>query len=110
MRIKYTGGATRIIGYLCWDAGNDHVENVPGSLAGEVLSQPGETFAIAADEPLRKLNKISEEELIELALNGIGSLAELALLDPDAIKTIHPRRLAAWINQARRAGNHDLEE
>lgn len=110
MRITYLSNATRVIGTLRWERSNGHTVDVPGILAGDVLSQPGETFVIAADEPLWKLNRISEEELVELALNGIGSLADLAALQPDAIKTIHPRKLAAWIDQARQAGSNQLKE
>lgn len=110
MRITYLSNATRVIDDLRWERANDHTVDVPGRQAGDVLSQPGEAFVIAADEPLRKLNRISEDELIELALNGIGSLEELAELQPDAIKSIHPRKLAAWIDQARQAGSIQSEE
>jgi predicted flap endonuclease-1-like 5' DNA nuclease len=90
----------RRIGSLVWDRENHHTVDVPGELAGEVLSQPGEPFEIAADDPLRALVGIDEAGLIELALAGIGSLDDLAQASKDEITNINQQKLAAWIKQA----------
>ncbi|KKM08391.1 hypothetical protein SY88_23670 [Clostridiales bacterium PH28_bin88] len=101
MRIIYKSNMMRQIGNQVWSRDNHHTVDVPGDLAGEVLSQPGEPFEIAADEPLRALAGIDETELVELALAGIGSLEDLAKATKDEITTINQQQLAAWIKQAR---------
>jgi len=101
MRINYKSNMTRQMGELVWSLDNHHTVDVPGDLAGEVLSQPGEPFEIAADEPLRALTGIDEAGLIELALAGIGSLDDLAKASKDEITNINQQQLAVWIKQAR---------
>lgn len=101
MRIVYKSNMTRKIGGMVWSRDNQHAVDVPGDLAAEVLSQPGEPFEIAADEPLRQLDGIDEAGLIELALAGIGGLTDLATASNAKIPNINQRQLAAWIKQAR---------
>lgn len=101
MRIIYKSNMTRQIGELVWSRDNHHTVDVPGELAAEVLSQPGEPFEIAADDPLRGLDGIDEAGLVELALAGIGSLEDLARTAKDEITNINQQQLAAWIKQAR---------
>ncbi len=83
MRINFAKSShmRRIVGDYVWDANQSEVEVEDARLCAELLTSPGEAFCVAESEPLKKAAK--DEEILELALNGIASLAQLAELDLD---------------------------
>jgi hypothetical protein len=79
MRIAHLGAGLRVVGDYVWARPGDAVEITDAETIVTLLLQPGETFYVAADEPL--LGIVGNEHVVEhLALEGIGSLDELAEL------------------------------
>lgn len=103
MRIYYGGPAqAREIGEVRWERKGNWTQDVTAQMAAECLCQPGERFEVAQDDPLRLISGMTDEALFELAMAGVGSLADLAALDGDQVKnssTTLPK-LSAWKRQA----------
>lgn len=77
MRIAHLGAGVRVVGEYVWARPGDAVEIRDAETVVKLLLQPGETFYIALDEPL--LQVAGNEHVVgHLALEGIGSLADLA--------------------------------
>ena len=103
MRLFYGGPAqARVIGEARWTAANRWTVDVPAAVAAEALCQPGERFEVAQDEPLRMVLGMTDEALFELAVAGVGSMADLAALDADRVKELSTNlpKLATWKRRA----------
>jgi predicted flap endonuclease-1-like 5' DNA nuclease len=90
------------------------VQDVPASLAVELLTTPEDEFVVAADaEPLTGLHGVGPQRAAELALAGIGSLTDLAALDEDGIARLaegiwaSARQVEGWVAAARAAPAQD---
>lgn len=102
MRIHWGGYGKRMIGKFTWSRESGYTVDLPGKVAADCLAQPGEPFSVAADEPLRRLDGITDEALFELAMAGIGTLGELARAQESALTDVRvdAKKLTAWIAQA----------
>lgn len=84
MRIRFTGydHIVRVVGAHRWDRANGHVVEVPDATTiTDLLSQPGDEFAVATDEPLLSLG-LTPRQCAALALAGVATVAELAQAKP----------------------------
>jgi len=112
MRIRYHNEMPEVIGRraavgYCWTAENGFVQDVDAGTAANLLTLPGQDFVVDAGEPLRQIGGLPGLE-VELALAGIGSLAELAGLDRNEAgrlaqaMQVAPAVVRGWIGEARR--------
>lgn len=97
MRIRFVGpgagGVTiRLVGVYRWAPDTGYVADVDADTAAELLTQPRNEFVVDSDDPLLSISGIGSQRAAELALAGIGSMADLAALNSDEIE-----RLAAQI-------------
>lgn len=103
MRLFYGGPAqARMIGEAQWVRANNWTADVSAAMAAEALSQPGERFEVALDEPLRQLHDMTDDALLELAMAGVSNLVDLAALGAERVKELSTNlpKLAAWKRQA----------
>lgn len=107
MKIKFNGSlaVVRSIGEFTWHAANNHSAEVTDpAICANLLTAKGE-FSLAQDEPL--LQVAEENDIIALAMQGIGTLAELAALDGKSIKALtgltgkSAKQIKAWVKQAK---------
>jgi predicted RecB family nuclease len=106
MLITWSGLGTRIVGKFTWSRQAGYTQELPAKIAADCLAQPGETFAVAESEPLRKLDGMDDAALFELAAAGIGTLAELARADAAQVERIRitTEQLTAWVQAAKKKG------
>jgi predicted flap endonuclease-1-like 5' DNA nuclease len=80
------------------------------------LTQPETEFVIDSSEPLIALHDVGPQRAAEMALAGIGSVADLAALGEDGITRLansifaSERQVKAWVSQAKKItteGGHD---
>jgi len=79
MRIRFTGPEVvrRLVGLYEWSLGAGFVQDVDLELAAELLTAPDGRFVVDESEPL--LEVVGDaEDVVGLALAGIGSLDDLA--------------------------------
>jgi len=112
MQIRYRNEMPEVIGRrmaagYCWSAENGFVQDVDAGMAANLLTLPGQDFVVDAGEPLRQIGGLPGLE-VELALAGIGSLAELAGLDRNEagrlaqVMQVAPAVVRGWAAEARR--------
>lgn len=86
MKLQYVGTATvRLIGPYRFEAANNYTCDVDdAALIGELLTQPGVDFVVAADDPLARL--VGAERAAELTLEGITTPAAYEATLPEQPK------------------------
>lgn len=90
MKIRYVGSSgRRIVGEFEWNSDNGFVEDVTDSeIVADLLTYPRPEFVLVEDEPLTSLPQVGEQRAVELALAGIASIEDLAMLDDDGVTTL----------------------
>lgn len=79
MRIRYNGAATvRIVGMYRWTEEERVAEVDDGATAADLLTQPGESFSVAEDEPLLAQLGIDRDTAARLAVAGVTRLEDAA--------------------------------
>lgn len=113
MRIRYVGKATIrewTHGEVThrWMPENAHtLEIEDAELVVELLTHPPSDFVIAEDEPLLAISGIGAQRVAELALVGIATVHDLAVLDDDGIARVEKAIAASeaqvrvWVDRAR---------
>lgn len=110
MRIRWTGAKVvrRVVGEYEWSRKTGFVQDVRDpELAAELLTSPGEKFVVEQDEPLVTLNGVGPQRVAELALAGIGTMADLTVLDEEGIERLtegiwaSEKQVRAWVKEAR---------
>jgi predicted flap endonuclease-1-like 5' DNA nuclease len=113
VKIRYVGpgagGVTiRLIGAFRWAPDTGYVQDVGAEMAASLLTQPETEFVIDSSETLTALHDVGPQRAAEMALAGIGSVADLAALDEDGIARLakgmfaSERQVKAWVGQAKR--------
>jgi hypothetical protein len=80
---------------------------VDAATAAELLTEPGGVFVVDCAEPLLTLDGLDAHRAGELALAGIGGLADLAALGSQGVKGlaqavgIGESRIKQWVRQTR---------
>jgi len=99
MLIRYTGSRIkrRIVGHHEWSAVTGWVQDVAAALAAELLTGSG--FEVDPGEPLLTLAGVNADNAGELALAGVGSLADLAGLSAIEIKRL--ARALPWASESK---------
>lgn len=88
MLIRYIGARVtrRLVGQHEWSASTGFVQDVDAAMAAELLTAPGSAFVVDTSEPLLTLSGLDAHRVAELALAGIGSVADLTTLGSQGIK------------------------
>lgn len=109
MRIRFTGYpfVIRTVGAYQWDAANGQVVEVADATTiADLLSQPGDEFRVAEDEPLLALG-LTPRQCAAMALSGIATTTVLARTKPTAeLATalgVEMPALTDWIQAAKSA-------
>lgn len=109
MRIRFTGPrfVRRLVGPYEWSKATGFVQDVDARTAAELLTAPEGRFVLDNDEDLLALDGIGPQRAAELALAGIGSLADLTALDRDGERRLaeavwaSTRQIRKWVRSAR---------
>ena len=117
MRIRFAGPQVvrRVVGQYEWSRETGFVQDVDAATAAELLTCPGEDFVPDRDEPLLSLDGVGMQRLAELALAGIGNLADMADLNDEGIERLAESIWASedqvrrWVEQAREILYSDKE-
>lgn len=109
MKIKFKGtpNTIRKVQGITWDRSNGHVADVADPvLCANLLTAPGDEFAVAGDEALAML-KLEWPEIVELAMFGIVSIEELAELNKAGITALaafggrSEKEIRSWVTRAK---------
>jgi hypothetical protein len=111
MKLEFTGKRTvrRIVGDIEWSVKAGLVQEAPAELAAELLTSPEGRFKVAESDPFCKLKGITEDQIIELLLAGIGTVEALRGLDDEGITRlseetrISRKKISVW------AEAHEME-
>lgn len=118
MRIRYNGleHTIRMVKGVEWSRRVGFVREVEDAgLVAELLLQPRDQFDIDESEPLLDIAGIGPATAGNLALAGVGSVAQLATLDMDGIRRVAKelrtsrRAVAAWVSAASRMLSEGME-
>jgi predicted flap endonuclease-1-like 5' DNA nuclease len=117
LKIEYVaparGVTCRLVGPYRWDKSTGYVQDVDAETAASLLTQPPSAFAPVAEfaiesgEPLLTIKGIGVPQAGELALLGVGSVRELALLDKEGVErvgammAVSEKQMRAWVNKAK---------
>ena len=108
-----------MVGAYRWAQDTGYVADVDADTAAELLTQPRNEFVVDSDDPLLSIRGIGPQRAAELALAGIGSMDDLAALNPDEIERLaaqifgSKKQVWAWVRQVKKrlsAGRTDLEK
>jgi len=110
MKIKFVGSRVkrRLVREYEWSRKTGFVQEVSDPvLAAELLTAPDGTFVVDAEEPLCTLDGVGPQRTAELALAGIGGLADLVELSGAEVKQMakgiwaSERQVKEWVKEAR---------
>jgi predicted flap endonuclease-1-like 5' DNA nuclease len=117
LKIEYVaparGVTCRLVGPYRWDKTTGYVQDVDAETAASLLTQPPSAFApvaefaIDAGEMLLTIKGLGVPQAGELALLGVGSVRELALLSAEGIGRVaaamamSDKQMRAWVNKAK---------
>ena len=111
MLIRYTGSSSirRVVGPYEWSRRTGFTQDVPADFAADLLTSPEETFVVDGEEPLAKVGPAPVTDVIfaALALAGIGSVLDMAILDEAGIEHVSqyagldPALVSTWADRAR---------
>lgn len=97
----------RLVAHYEWSTATGFVQEVTeADLAAELLTAPDQRFAVDTAEPLLTLKGVGQQRAAELALAGIGSMADLAALDGAGVQRLaalingSQQQVRAWVRQA----------
>lgn len=109
MKLKYTGPKhhRRVIESYTWEASNGHTTMVwdHDDLAN-FLTLPGPEFVVASDEPLWKIEGMTDNRIVALVMAGVASVHALANADPKELAAATGESVetaTGWVEQAREA-------
>jgi len=90
MLIRYIGARVtrRLVGQYEWSVTTGFVQDVDAATAVELLTEPGGAFVVDQSEPLLALSGVDAGRVGELALAGVGGLADLAALSSSGTKAL----------------------
>lgn len=113
MLIEWGGAGARVVGAYVWD-GRGPCDVQDPDLVANLLTQPGESFAVSDEDELAMLPDVGPERAALLALAGVCSLERLADLGPDEVHRVAEQVhgdaeqestgiVRRWVEEARRA-------
>jgi hypothetical protein len=119
MRIRFIGARVtrRLVGQYEWSAATGFLQDVDAVTAAELLTAPGDAFAVDESEPLLALSGLDAHRAGELALAGIGSIAGLTTLGSQGIKGLagalpwaSESKIRQWVRQIRGTAEPEPQE
>lgn len=104
MWIRYVGPRVkqRAIGQHIWGKATGYVQEVSDAgLAAELLTEPSGDFVVDDSDPLMNLKSSGQDMVTALALAGIGSAGDLAILDDIEVRDLASRVVDLSVKQVR---------